>query len=67
MSGIVSTAISRASGAIGTPMAKQIGAIEVMKLAWPGTPAAPMVVIAPAATPAAICAGPSGIPNQWAI
>ena len=63
-SGSVSTAISKASGSIGTPMARQIGAIEVTKLAWPGMPTAPIVVVAAAATPIASCAGVSSMPNQ---
>ena len=49
---------------MGTPMARQIGAIEVMKLAWPGMPAAPIVVVAAAATPSASVAGVSSMPNQ---
>ena len=52
MSGSISTATSKASGPIGTPMATAMGAMEVTKLIDPGNDGAPRVVSVAAATPA---------------
>ena len=65
-SGIISTAMSSASGSIGIPIATQIGAIEVRKLTCPGRLTEPIVVIAATAAPAAIADGASEMPSQWA-
>ncbi len=45
-------------------MARQIGAIEVTKLACPGMPTAPIVVNAAAATPKASTIGVSSVPMR---
>ena len=65
-SGIISTAISKASGSIGMRMATQIGAIEVRKLTWPGRLTEPIVVIAATAAPAMMAGGASAMSSQWA-
>ena len=67
ISGKVSTAINKAKGSTGAPRAKQMGAMELIKLIEPGRLTAPNVVVAAAAMPKAICAGPNSTPNQWAI
>ena len=66
MSGIVSTAMRIARGAIGTPIASAIGATEVTKLNWPGRLTVPKVVVAATATPAASASGVRPMPSQCA-
>ena len=51
---------------MGTPIASAIGAIDDIKLNWPGRLTAPMVVVAAAATPAINCHGSGFIPKQCA-
>ena len=51
-SGIISTATSKARGSIGTPIATQMGVMDVRKLTCPGKLTEPIVVIAATAAPA---------------
>jgi hypothetical protein len=71
MSGIVSTASSTTKGSIGSPIARQIGAMEVIKVIDPGRLTAPRVVVAAAATQPQAMAGVKLVlrpppPYQWA-
>src|SRR3546814_3512697 len=63
-SGIISTAISRASGSIGIPIATQLGANEVRKITCQGRLPDTIVAITATAAPAALGGGARDMHNR---